>query len=63
MWRDYSAQSEVPVQLHIQKMRNRRAGALGCGNMFWSYTTGCYYESEFMRKEAERIAYREIERI
>jgi twinkle protein len=63
MWRDYSEGSEVPVQLHIQKMRNSRAGALGCAEMFWSYTTGCYYETEYDRTDAETIAYRNMETI
>jgi len=63
MWRDYTANSLVPVQFHIQKMRNRRAGTLGCANMFWSYTTGCYYETEYDRTTAETIAYRKIESI
>ena len=63
MWRDYSADSKAPVQLHVQKIRNKRAGVLGVADMYWSYTTGCYYEDDNTRQRAETQAYRKDTRI
>jgi len=63
MWRDYSVGSEEPVQFHVQKLRNRRAGTLGCASMYWSYTTGCYYETPHERQQAETNAWRKVEQV
>jgi len=63
IWRDYREDSRAPVEFHVQKVRNRRAGEIGKRDLFWSHKTGCYYGTEFERKEGETAAYRRIEAI
>jgi len=63
IWRDYRMDSRAPVEFHVQKVRNRRAGEIGKRDLFWSYRTGCYYGTEYEREDAEGKAYRRVEAI
>ena len=55
VWRDYEAAGS-PVQVHVQKIRNRLAGELGVATVHWSRVTGRYYGDAASMATAEATA-------